>query len=129
MADVTDAEQISQASEPESQADILSNVDRYVDDAFKRAKEKGGLTPADAPALFSIIGQITDTIKKIDEENPTGPDETDPRIVALLRMAHRVQRELDPLVRENFKDKPEKLAEWDDIMKDCKEAYEKDSEE
>jgi hypothetical protein len=67
--------------------------------------------------LFSKMNRIIDEIERIDREEPTGPDgETNPRIVELLKEGEKVQRELDPLVRETFRDDPAILAEWDSVM-------------
>ena len=74
----------------------------------------------DAHHMFKRIGFIVDEVKRLDEENPTGPDEeTDPRIVKLLDEAERVIRLLDPIVRETYCDNPAALAEWDDIVHSC----------
>ena len=68
--------------------------------------------------LFSKLGRILDEIAKLDKENPTGPDEeTDPRIVRLLDEAEEIRKELDPLMRETFRNRPAMLAEWDGIMR------------
>lgn len=37
----------------------------------------------------------------------------------LLEEGRKVQNELDPLMRETFRNRPEKLAEWDEIMHMC----------
>jgi hypothetical protein len=70
--------------------------------------------------LFDRMGFIAREIDRLDKENPTGPDEeTDPRIVQLLEEGRRIQKQLDPLVRETFRDRPEHLVEWDSIMHMC----------
>jgi hypothetical protein len=70
--------------------------------------------------LFSRMDFILREIDRIDKENHTEPDEpTDPRIVELLEEGKRIQNELDPLMRETFRNRPEKLAEWDEIMHMC----------
>ena len=67
--------------------------------------------------LFSRLDIILEEIKRLDEENPTGPDEeTDPRIVALIDEGERICLELDPFMRETYRHNPVKLAEWDEIM-------------
>ena len=78
--------------------------------------------------LFQKLGVILDEIKRLDEENPTGPDEeTDPRIVKLLDEASRIQNRLDPLVRRKIRHDPAALAEWDEIMHMCDDLDEADS--
>ena len=68
--------------------------------------------------LFSRLDYIIKEIARLDKENPTGPDEeTDPRIVELLNEGTEIQKELDPLMRGTFRNNPDKLAEWDSIMK------------
>jgi dsDNA-specific endonuclease/ATPase MutS2 len=46
-------------------------------------------------------------------------EERDQKIRELLAKANRCVEELDPIVRETLKDKPEALAEWDEIMHMC----------
>lgn len=51
------------------------------------------------------------------KSNQTDADaEGDAKIEALLDKMTRIVEELDPIVRETFRDQPEKLAEWDEIM-------------
>jgi hypothetical protein len=72
--------------------------------------------------MFKRIGEIVDEVKRLDKENPTGPDEeTDPRIVSLLDEARRLRLRLDPIVRETYRDDPASLAEWVEIMQMCDE--------
>ena len=72
-----------------------------------------------AHELFARINEIVEEIARLDRENPTGPDEeTDPRIVALLDEAFEIKQQLDPLVRARYRDDPENLAEWDEIMRE-----------
>ncbi len=68
--------------------------------------------------LFSKMDYIIKEIARLDAENPTGPgEETDPRIVELLKEGMEIQKELDPLMRGTFRHDPAKLAEWDSIMR------------
>ncbi|MBD0370078.1 MAG: hypothetical protein ICV60_04535 [Pyrinomonadaceae bacterium] len=114
---ITGAKQSPPKSEPEDREKTLRDLNQRMDDTFRKLTAKK-LTPADAPHLFDLLDRITESVERIDKENPTGPDEeTDPRIVTLLEMGQRITDLLDPLVRENFKDNPDKLAEWDDIMR------------
>jgi hypothetical protein len=76
---------------------------------------------------FSVMDLIVKEVQRIDKENPTGPDEeTDPRIVKLLDLGTKIIREMDPIIRENARNDPQALAEWDDIMQGL---YEADKEE
>jgi hypothetical protein len=78
--------------------------------------------------LLSRLDYIIKEIARLDRENPTGPDEeTDPRIVALLNEGTEIQKELDPLMRETFRNRQETLAEWDSIMHMCDEPEAKDA--
>ncbi len=75
--------------------------------------------------LFSKLDYILKQIEKLDKENPTGPDEEgDPRIDKLLDDAEEIQKELDPLMRETFRNRPAELAEWDGIMHMCDDIKE-----
>ena len=70
--------------------------------------------------LFAKLDRILKEIARLDEENPTGPDdEADPRIEKLLVEAEEIQNELDPLMRGTFRGRPATLAEWDRIMHMC----------
>ena len=73
-----------------------------------------------ADELFARIHEIVEEVARLDREHPTGPDEeTDPRIVALLAEALKIQQQLDPIVREKYRNNPASLAEWDEIMHMC----------
>jgi hypothetical protein len=77
--------------------------------------------------LFTRLDYIIKEIARLDKENPTGPDEeTDPRIVELLKEGTEIQKELDPLMRGTFRNNPAKLAEWDSIMHMCDDLDEED---
>ena len=70
--------------------------------------------------LVSRMKFIIREIERIDKENHTEPDEpTDPRIVQLLEEGAEVQNELDPIVRDTFRNQPEILKTWDKIMHMC----------
>jgi hypothetical protein len=73
---------------------------------------------------------ILDEVKRIDEENPTGPDdEGDPRIGALLDEGNEIIQQLDPLMRSRHRHNPAKLAEWDEIVHMCDDLDEDASTE
>jgi hypothetical protein len=75
--------------------------------------------------LFSKLDKIIKEIQRLDEENPTGEDEeTDPRIEKLLVEGEKIQKELDPLMRETFRGRRAALAEWDSIMHMCDDLEE-----
>jgi hypothetical protein len=54
-------------------------------------------------------------------------EETDPRILELINKGMKIQKELDPIVREAYRNDPEKLAEWDSIMHMCDDLDEEDA--
>ena len=79
--------------------------------------------------LFKRIGVIIAKVQRLDRENPTGPDgEDDPRIEQLLDEADRITKQLDPLMRERYRDDPAKLAEWDEIIHMCDDLDEDGTE-
>lgn len=65
--------------------------------------------------------------RQLDAELPE--DVAEPLIVKLQNFGSMVIRRLDPLVRETYKDRPEKLAEWVAIMNDYKDLDEEDGGE
>jgi hypothetical protein len=70
--------------------------------------------------LVSRLKFVIREIERIDKENHTEPDEpTDPRIVQLIEEGTEIQNELDPIVRETFRNQPEVLKDWDKIMHMC----------
>jgi 6-pyruvoyl-tetrahydropterin synthase len=77
--------------------------------------------------LFQVNNFITENVKEFDEKFPE--DVADPIITKLLKFGDIVIRRLDPLVRETYKDKPEKLAEWVAIMDDYKDLDDEDAED
>jgi hypothetical protein len=77
--------------------------------------------------LFARMNYVIKEIERIDKENPTGPDEeTNPRIVELLKEGMEIQKELDPLMRGTFSHDPATLAKWDSIMHMCDDLDEED---
>lgn len=67
---------------------------------------------------FRNMDSIIKEIKKLDRKNPTDPDEEeDPRVAELIAEGLKLVNELDPIVRETFRDNPAALAEWDEIMR------------
>lgn len=55
--------------------------------------------------------------RMLDEIADMTDEERERRRSELIAKGVETVKELDPIVRETFKDNPEKLAEWDDIMK------------
>ena len=77
---------------------------------------------------FKLLNRILKEIQRIDKENPTGPDEaTDPRIIKLLDMGNQLVKGMDPVIREQYRDNPQLLAEWDSIMQPFYAAEKEDS--
>lgn len=79
--------------------------------------------------LFDLNHYITEKVKEIDERLPDNDDETDPIIKKLLDFGTLVIRRLDPLVRDAYKNVPEKLAGWEAIMDDYKDLDDEGEEE
>lgn len=69
--------------------------------------------------LFQVNSFITDKVQQLDEDLPE--ELSEPIIEKLLKFGDLVIRRLDPLVREAYKNQPEKLAGWVAIMNDYKD--------
>jgi hypothetical protein len=68
---------------------------------------------------FSRMDSVISEIDRINKKKYPGPEEPpDPHTEKLLAEAGEALDKLDPIVRETFRDEPDKLAEWDDIMQD-----------
>ena len=78
-----------------------------------------------ARELFDRLGVIIEEIQRLDKDWP--PGETNPLIHPLLDEGRAIQRELDPIVRETYRDDPAALAEWDEIMHMCDDLDEEDA--
>jgi len=63
----------------------------------------------------------SDADEKTDQQlaEPVPDGEFDPVVEKLIQEAWKIQKQLDPMVREAMRDKPEALAEWDEIMRMC----------
>ena len=94
--------------------DSLKEINRYI-----KVMQKDN--------LLREMNRVIAEIQRIDQENPTGPNEKgDPRIDALLTEAEGIQNELDPIMRELYRDNPARLAEWDEIMHMCDDLPKED---
>jgi hypothetical protein len=69
--------------------------------------------------LYSTLSSVSSPTrsKKLDEELPE--DIAEPVIGKLPAFGEVVMKRLDPLVRETYADKPDSLAEWDEITHMC----------
>src|SRR5437763_16843833 len=76
--------------------------------------------------LFKRMDVINEETKRLGEENPTGPDETDPHVHKLIEEGVEIVKQLDPIMREKFRDDPAALAESDSIMHMCDDPDEDD---
>ena len=77
--------------------------------------------------LFKRIEVINKETRRLDEQNPSDPEEeTDPRIRELFDEGIEIMKQLDPIIREKFRDDPATLAEWDEIMHMCDDLDEDD---
>jgi hypothetical protein len=66
---------------------------------------------------FSRMNSVISEIDGINKKKFPEPDEPpDPVVEKLLAEADEALEKLDPMVREAFRDHPERLAEWDEIM-------------
>ncbi|MBC8032227.1 MAG: hypothetical protein H7Z16_19240 [Pyrinomonadaceae bacterium] len=73
---------------------------------------------------YAKIDNIFKEIARLNKK-PTSPKEpTDPKIVELIEDGMRIVEQLDPIVRETFRDRPAELAEWDSIMHMCDDIEE-----
>jgi hypothetical protein len=54
--------------------------------------------------------------RKPVREKATDDEGIDPHLAQLIAKGMRAIEELDPIVRETFRDDPAALAEWDEIM-------------
>jgi len=79
--------------------------------------DEADILKMDEATLHKRLSIVLDKVKRIDEEDPDRED--DPRIDRLLAEADFITEQLDPIMRERFRDDPAKLAEWDDIMHMC----------
>ncbi|MET0647671.1 MAG: hypothetical protein ABW208_13730, partial [Pyrinomonadaceae bacterium] len=77
--------------------------------------------------VFKLISTLEEHIRKRDAARAAG-GQTDPRVLAAMERGMRAVRELDPIVRENCRDDPAALAEWDAIMRNFHDLEEVDSE-
>jgi hypothetical protein len=84
------------------------------------------LAGMNAGDLFRVNNLITEKVERLGAELPE--DVAEPLIEKLLNFGNIVIRRLDPLVREGYKDKPEKLAEWEAIMNDYKDPDDEGAE-
>lgn len=66
--------------------------------------------------LFKIFSTLEAHIKKRDAARAAG-EQIDPRVLEAMERGMRAVRELDPIVRDTFRDDSAALAEWDDIMR------------
>jgi len=86
--------------------------------------DEADILKMDEATLHKRLSIVLDKVKRIDEEDPDRED--DPRIDRLLAEADFITEQLDPIMRERFRDDPAKLAEWDDIMHSCDDLDEDD---
>lgn len=67
--------------------------------------------------LRQLLSHILAEVKRIDEDDPDNDD--DPRIERLVGVMNMVIDRMDPLMRERYRDRPEALAEWDEMIRSC----------
>lgn len=81
------------------------------------------------PDLFNRLCFLIDEIERINKESPVPEGESHPALLPLLDEASAIVRQLDPLFRERYRDEPEKLAQWLDIIKDYPDILAEDEAE
>ncbi|HZT59649.1 MAG TPA: hypothetical protein VFA21_13655 [Pyrinomonadaceae bacterium] len=79
--------------------------------------DEAELLKTDEATLHKRLSIIIDKVKRIDEEDPDRQD--DPRIERLLNEADFITQQLDPIMRDRYRNNPAALAEWDEIMHMC----------
>ncbi|MDT5121676.1 MAG: hypothetical protein QOC96_1158 [Acidobacteriota bacterium] len=72
----------------------------------------------------NLSGKIDRALKEMErtdrqrsKHQPAPEQESDPVVAALIAKGLKAMEELDPIVRETYRDDPATLAEWDDIMR------------
>lgn len=79
--------------------------------------DEADILKLDEAGLHKRLKVIIDKIKRIDEDDPK--EESDPRIIRLLKEGRLICARLDPITRERYRDDPAALAEWDEIIHSC----------
>lgn len=68
------------------------------------------------------MDNIFKALARLGKKIPAEEDEaSDPEIAKLIEEGMTIVKQLDPIVRETFRDRPAELAEWDSIMHMCDE--------
>lgn len=78
---------------------------------------------------FSKMDFIADEIEHLDKHSDDSGEESSPEVKAALKRGVDAVRQLDPLVRERYRDEPEKLAEWLSIMNEFADVLAADEAE
>ena len=78
---------------------------------------------------FSKMDFIADEIEYLDKHSDDSGEESSPEVKAALKKCVDTVRQLDPLVRERFRDEPEPLAEWLSIMNEFADVLAEDEAE
>ena len=89
--------------------------------------DEQSLDGMNAGDLLEVNRFITEEVKRLDEELPE--EVAEPVIEKLLKVADLVFKRLDPLMRETYKDNPERLADWLAIVNDYKDLDEEGGED
>lgn len=64
--------------------------------------------------LFKRVLAILDEIERIDKEHSIdSSEEVNPQVSQLTLEGKRIVRELDPVIRVIYRDRPDKLSEWE----------------
>ena len=74
-----------------------------------------------------VLKEMERTDRQRRKPQPAPEQKSDPVVAALIAKGLKVIEELDPIVRETYRDNPAILAEWDDIMRMRDDPPEEDS--
>ena len=79
--------------------------------------------------LFNRLSFLIDEVERIDKESTVPEGESDPALQPLFDEASAIVRQLNPLIRERYRNEPERLAAWESILNDDPELLAEDEEE
>jgi hypothetical protein len=78
---------------------------------------------------FDRLNVIIEEIERLDKEYPAPDGESNSVLEPLFEEGNAIIRQLDPVVRERYRDEPEKLAEWLSIINDFPDLLAEDEAE
>ncbi|MBD0373762.1 MAG: hypothetical protein ICV60_23220 [Pyrinomonadaceae bacterium] len=79
--------------------------------------------------LFGEMNKIIKEMKRLNDAHPEGLDEeSNRRVSELLEEGRKIGAELDPVMRDFYRNDPVRLAAWEDIMQVCSDEDEEEEE-